>query len=222
MRALKCSAGHSRSRPPTSRPARRRASATRRRPSRSPSASARSSSSRSPSPDKRVASPHADQQWPPPRAPVRARPAGRSRKIRRPGQCTQRRSGAPPVSSSTLTIQKGMAATSSAVRPLGIVCSAQTTPPLPNPIISRPSRDSAGHSACLGIGGARSIINGQNNCARRDPSKTGHQHWWHRFECDADGQVGRAPTGDRPRSRRHTPVGVEVDGMNPNTLEWRA
>jgi hypothetical protein len=43
------------------------------------------------------------------------------------------------------TIQNGTAATSTAVRPLGIVCSAHTTAPLPKPMSRNPISARDGH-----------------------------------------------------------------------------
>src|SRR5262245_19460646 len=65
----------------------------------------------------------------------------------------------PPsnMNRSVPTIQNGMAATRTAVSPLGTVCSAQTTPPLPTPFIRTPTSAYEGHEAREGSFTPRAI-----------------------------------------------------------------
>ena len=55
------------------------------------------------------------------------------------------------------TIQKGDAATSTAVNPLGTVCSAQTTAPLPTPTRRVPTIASVGHDDTAGSRSPRAV-----------------------------------------------------------------
>ena len=56
------------------------------------------------------------------------------------------RSCVPPVTAaSTVTIQNGLVAISTAISPLGSHCDPSTTPPLPKPSMKKPSTARRGH-----------------------------------------------------------------------------
>ena len=77
------------------------------------------------------------------------------------------RRSAPGISESMPTIQNGVIATSSAANPLGIVCSAQTRPPLPNPSSRMPSTASRPHARGGGIVSPRALSTATSSAPAR-------------------------------------------------------
>ncbi len=103
-------------------------------------------------------------------------------------------SGSPPTSSASRpTIQNGEVATSTAVRPLGTVSSAHTTPPFPNPSSNTPSTASVGHGARARQPLAAQREDRNQQAAGHNPSDRGHEQRRDRFKGDADREICRAP-----------------------------
>ena len=104
------------------------------------------------------------------------------------------RLGAPsPTSDSTPTIQNGANATSTAARPLGTVCSAQTTAPLPRPISRTPRTTSDSHCCPRREASPRMRKNAMSRVPATTQRSAGHQQRRNRLNRDANGQIGRAP-----------------------------